>query len=52
MINTLKIDEIYEAEVTGLENEGKSVCKVGRIKGFVHKTLKGEKIRFRGTERK
>ena len=22
MINTLKIDEIYEAEVIGLENEG------------------------------
>ena len=50
MINTLKIDEIYEAEVIGLENEGKGVCKVGGIIVFVPKTLKGEKIRFRITE--
>ena len=50
MINTLKIDEIYEAEVIGLENEGKGVCKVGGIIVFVPKTLKGEKIRFRVTE--
>ena len=50
MINTLKIDEIYEAEVIALENEGKGVCKVGGIIVFVPKTLKGEKIRFRVTE--
>lgn len=46
----VKLDEIYEAEVESLENEGNGVCKVNGFIIFVPKVLKGEKIRFRITE--
>lgn len=46
----IKIDDVCEAEVISLENEGSGVCKVKGITVFVPKTLVGEKIRFRITE--
>lgn len=49
---TIDIDEIYESEVLSLENEGQGVCKVKGVTVFVPKTLVGEKIRFRITEKK
>ena len=50
MFNTLKIDELYDVEVTALENEGKGVCKVGGMICFVPKVLPGEKVKIRITE--
>lgn len=50
MLGTIKIDEIYETEITALENEGKGVCKVGGMIVFVPKALPGEKVRIRITE--
>lgn len=50
MLNGVKIDEIYETEVTSLENEAKGVCKINGIIVFVPKALVGEKIRVRITE--
>ena len=50
MLNGLKIDEIYETEVTSLENEAKGVCKINGIIVFVPKALVGEKVRVRITE--
>lgn len=50
MLNNIKIDEIYETEVTALENEASGVCKINGIIVFVPKALVGEKIRVRITE--
>lgn len=50
MLNGVKIDEIYETEVTSLENEASGVCKINWIIVFVPKALVGEKIRVRITE--
>ncbi len=50
MLNTLKIDEIYDTEVIGLENEAQGVCKINGMIVFVPKVLVGEKIRIRITE--
>lgn len=50
MLGTIKVDEIYETEITALENEGKGVCKVGGMIVFVPKALPGEKVRIRITE--
>ncbi len=50
MLKELKIDEIYETEITSLENEGAGVCKINGMVVFVPKTLVGEKIRVRITE--
>lgn len=50
MLNNIKIDEIYETEVTALENEASGVCKINGIIVFVPKALVGEKIRVRVTE--
>lgn len=52
MIGTIKIDEIYETEITSLENEGAGVCKINGMVVFVPKTLPGEKVRVRITEKK
>ena len=46
----LKIDEIYEAEITSLENEGSGVAKINGMVVFIPKTLVGEKARIRITE--
>ena len=50
MLNTLKIDEIYDTYVIGLENEAQGVCKINGMIVFVPKVLVGEKIRIRITE--
>ena len=50
MLGTIKIDDVYETEVTSLENEGMGVCKVRGMVVFVPKTLVGEKVRIRITE--
>ena len=50
MINTLKVDEIYESVITSLENEAKGVCKINGMVVFVPKALVGEKVRVRITE--
>lgn len=50
MLGTIKIDEIYEAEIIGLENEGMGVCKIHGMVVFVPKTLIGEKVRVRITD--
>ncbi len=50
MIGTIKIDEIYETTVIGLENESKGVCKINGMVVFVPKVLIGEKIMIRITE--
>lgn len=50
MLGTIKIDEIYEAEIIGLENEGMGVCKIHGMVVFVPKSLVGEKVRVRITE--
>lgn len=52
MIGAIKIDEIYETEITSLENEGAGVCKINGMVVFVPKTLPGEKVRVRITEKK
>lgn len=52
MLGTIKIDEIYETEITGLENEGSGVCKINQMIVFVPKALPGEKVRIRITEKK
>ena len=44
---SLKIDEIYETEIIGLENEGAGVAKINGIIVFVPKALVGEKLRVR-----
>ena len=46
----LKIDEIYETEIIGLENEASGVAKINGMIVFVPKTLVGEKVRIRITE--
>lgn len=46
----IKIDDIYEVEIIGLENEGSGVCKVKGITVFVPKALIGEKARIRIVE--
>ena len=46
-LSTLKIDEVYETEITGLENEGNGVCKIKGMVVFVPKTLIGEKVKVR-----
>ena len=43
----VKVDDIFETEVIGLENEGKGVCKVHGMVCFVPKVLPGEKVRIR-----
>lgn len=43
----LKIDQIYETEITGLENEGAGVAKINGMIVFVSKALIGEKVRVR-----
>lgn len=50
MLGTIKIDEIYEVEIIGLENEGMGVCKIHGMVVFVPKTLIGEKVRVRITD--
>ena len=50
MFNTVKIDEVYDVDITSLENEGKGVCKVGGMICFVPKVLPGEKVKIRITE--
>lgn len=50
MLNILKIDEIYDTYVIGLENEAQGVCKINGMIVFVPKVLVGEKIRIRITE--
>ena len=50
VLNTLKIDEIYDTYVIGLENEAQGVCKINGMIVFVPKVLVGEKIRIRITE--
>lgn len=50
MIGTIKIDEIYETEIIGLENEAAGVCKINGMIVFVPKALVGEKVRVRITE--
>lgn len=50
MINSLKIDEIYETVITSLENEGCGVSKINGIVVFIPKALVGEKVRLRITE--
>lgn len=50
MIKHLKVDEIYESSVIGLENEGKGVCRVNNFIVFVPKALKDELVRFRIVE--
>lgn len=52
MFTSVKVDEVYESNITALENEGKGVCKIGGMICFVPKGLPGEKIRFRVTEKK
>lgn len=52
MLGTIKIDEIYETEITSLENEGSGVCKINQMIVFVPKALPGEKVRIRITEKK
>lgn len=52
MIGTIKIDEIYDVKITSLENEGAGVCKINGMIVFVPKTLPGEKVRIRITEKK
>lgn len=47
MLNTIKIDEIYDANIEGLENEGAGVCKINGMVVFVPKALTGEKVRIR-----
>lgn len=46
----LKIDEIYETEIVGLENEASGVAKINGMVVFIPKTLVGEKVRIRITE--
>lgn len=43
----LKIDEIYETEIIGLENEGAGVAKINGMIVFIPKALVGEKLRVR-----
>lgn len=50
MLGTIKIDEIYETEIIGLENEAQGVCKIHGMIVFVPKALVGEKVRVRITE--
>ncbi len=50
MLGTIKIDDIYETEIIGLENEAQGVCKIHGMIVFVPKTLVGEKVRVRITE--
>lgn len=50
MINNIKIDEIYDANIEGLENEGAGVCRINGMVVFVPKALTGEKVRIRITE--
>lgn len=52
MFKTINIDDIYETEIFGLENEGKGVCKINGMICFVPKTLPGEKVRIRIVEKK
>ena len=52
MFGTIKIDDVYETEVTSLENEGKGVCKIHGMICFVPKALPGEKVKVRITEKK
>ena len=46
----MKIDDVYETEITALENEGSGVCKIKGVTVFVPKTLVGETVRIRITE--
>lgn len=48
----LKVDEIYETEIIGLENEASGVAKINGMVVFIPKTLVGEKVRIRITEMK
>lgn len=50
MLGTIKIDDIYETEIIGLENEAQGVCKIHGMIVFVPKALVGEKVRVRITE--
>lgn len=47
---SLKIDEIYETKIIGLENEGAGVAKINGMIVFIPKALVGEKVRIRITE--
>src|SRR5574344_700255 len=46
----LKIDEVRDAKVTGLENDGAGVTKIGGMVVFVPKALPDEKVSLRITE--
>ncbi len=50
MINTIKIDEIYEVLIESMENEAAGVAKIHNMVVFVPKVLVGEKVRIRITE--
>lgn len=50
MINTIKIDEIYEVLIESVENEAAGVAKIHNMVVFVPKVLVGEKVRIRITE--
>ena len=52
MFGTVKVDEVYETEIYGLENEGKGVCKIHGMICFVPKALPNEKVRIRIVEKK
>ncbi len=50
MVGTVKIDEIYEVNITALENDAKGVCKINKMVVFVPKALKDEIVKIRITE--
>lgn len=50
MINTIKIDEIYEVLIESVENEAAGVAKIHNMVVFVPKALTGERVRIRITE--
>lgn len=50
MINTIKIDEIYEVTIESMENEASGVARIYNMVVFVPKALVGEKVRIRITE--
>ncbi len=47
---SLKVDDIKEVMIEGLENEGAGVARINKMVVFVPKALVGEKVRIRITE--
>ena len=47
---SLKLNKVYDATITSLENEGGGVCKINSMVVFVPKSLVGEKVRVQITE--